>query len=130
MRLGAGPLNVSLRVTSAAASAWVVDVPTVRPAWAGAVIRRKLANAARRIFTAGNPRHPTCAVSRFLHLGLVFAEDVAQGAADLADAGLVLERLADRREQVVGAVGRVLELLESLVGQRLVPGGLELLQAL
>ena len=35
-----------------------------------------------------------------LDLRLILAEDVAQRAADLADGGVVLERLADRRQQV------------------------------
>src|ERR1700754_3474176 len=38
-----------------------------------------------------------------LYLGLVLAEDLAQRAAHLADRRAVLERLADRGEEVVGA---------------------------
>ena len=46
-----------------------------------------------------------------LDLRLVLAEDLAQRAADLADGGVVLERLADRRQQVVAALGGLLELV-------------------
>ena len=45
-----------------------------------------------------------------LDVGLVVAEDRAQRAADLTDGGGVLERLADRRQQVVGALGGLFEL--------------------
>src|SRR6478735_4752569 len=65
-----------------------------------------------------------------LDFGSVLAEDLAQRAAHLAHAGLVLQRRADRRQQVLRALRGGAQLGEALLGARVVALGLERLQAL
>src|SRR5215213_4311801 len=62
---------------------------------------------------------------RCLDVRLVSAEDIAHRAADLAHRGAVLERLSDRRKQVVAAAGGVAQLLEARVDELLVAVRLE-----
>src|SRR5438270_9418358 len=67
---------------------------------------------------------------------LVHAEDVAQGVTDLAEGRLTPQRVLHRIQEVLGAAGGVLHVLQTLVDRRLVscpsellhPGGLALLQ--
>src|SRR3954451_8199336 len=65
-----------------------------------------------------------------LDLGSILPEDLAQRSAHLADAGLGLQRLADRREQVVRGLGRPHERGQALPRELGVAVGLERLQAL
>ncbi len=108
--------NVALMVTSAGAPAWRVEVLTESAACAAGVIRKKAAKTAKRRVHASLRAH----FRRNSNIGLIVAEDGAQRTAHFADAGLVLERLANHRQQVVAALRRVLEFLQALVGQFLV----------
>jgi hypothetical protein len=63
-------------------------------------------------------------------LGLVIPEDRAHRAADFAQRAGVLERLPDRRQQILVAAAGRLQLLEPAVGERLVAAGLERLEPL
>src|SRR4051794_9680870 len=65
-----------------------------------------------------------------LDLGLVLAEDLAQRAADLAHRRPVLEGLADRGQEVVTSLGRLLELAQARAEELWIAVGLEGLQAL
>src|SRR5215212_6456221 len=75
-----------------------------------------------------SPSRP--AAPRALRLGLVLAEDVPHRAADLPDRARVLERLADRRQEVLVTAGGAAQLLQPLVGELLVAALLERLQPL
>src|SRR5215212_2127296 len=87
-----------------------------------------------RIANVGVPKSgsgPTaCARLAALDVRLVSAEHVAHRAADLAHRGAVLQRLADRRQQVAVAACRLSQLLEPGVDELLVAVRLERLQPL
>src|SRR5258708_39876604 len=59
----------------------------------------------------------------------VGAEDVLHGPAHLSERCSVLQRLADRGQQVLAAAGRLPQLLETSRRESLLAVGLELLQA-
>src|SRR6185312_4502357 len=84
-------------------------------------------HAARR--ARGRENRPRRRAARALDVRLISAEHVAHRAADLAHRRAVLERLADRRQQVLAAARGGAQLLEAAVHEHLIAVRLERLQA-
>ena len=84
----------------------------------GVTVNERTSNAAWA--EAGRARRSATTRRNRLNLGPILPEDLAQCAAYLADRAVVLERGAQRRQQVVGPARGLAQLVEAAVGELLV----------